>query len=273
MQYLILNNIKIPAIGFGTFQVSGQNASKLTAYALENGYRHIDTAQIYQNEEYVGDGILSSGIPREDIFLTTKVWVDFFKTNALINSVDDSLEKLKTDYVDLILLHWPNEKVSLNETILALNEVYKKGYAKYIGVSNFTIKQMEAASKLSQTPISFNQIEYHPYLTQDNLVKRAKELNINIMAHSSIGHEAILKNINIKALAEKYKKDVAQIILRWLYQLGIPSLTKSSQKNRILSNTNIFDFQLSEEDMNLIKTLSSTSKRFIDPKGLSPIWD
>ncbi len=270
---LILNNIKIPAIGFGTFQLSGQDAATLTAYALENGYSHIDTAQIYKNEEYVGDGILSSGVPRKEIFLTTKIWVDYFKANALINSVQESLEKLKTDYVDLILLHWPNEKIPLNETIFALNEVYQKRFANYVGVSNFTIKQMQAASELSQIPISFNQIEYHPFLTQDNLVKHAKELKINIMAHSSIGHEAILENKSLKTVAEKYKKEVAQIILRWLYQLEIPSLTKSSQKNRILSNANIFDFQLSEEDIILIKTLSSTSKRFIDPKGLSPIWD
>ncbi|MGQ3888741.1 aldo/keto reductase [Legionella sp. CNM-1927-20] len=273
MKYLTLNNIKIPAIGFGTFQVSGQDASLLTAYALENGYRHIDTAQIYKNEEQVGDGILSSGIPREDIFLTTKIWVDCFKADALIQSVQDSLEKLKTDYVDLILLHWPNEKIPLDETILGLNEVYQKRFANYIGVSNFTIKQMEAASRLSQIPISFNQIEYHPYLTQDNLVKRAKELKINIMAHSSIGHEALLKNAILQTLAEKYKKDVVQIILRWLYELNIPSLTKSSKKDRILSNASIFDFQLSEKDMNLIKSLSSTAKRFINPEGLSPVWD
>lgn len=273
MKNLILNNIEIPAIGFGTFQTTGKDASQLTAYALENGYRHIDTAQIYQNEEYVGDGILSSNVPRQELFLTTKIWIDYYETNLLIDSVQRSLEKLKTSYVDLILLHWPNPKIPLNETINALNEVHKKGFAKFIGVSNFTIKQMEEASQLSQVPITFNQLEYHPYLTQDQLVKKANELHINIMAHSSVGHEAIHNNKILQKLAKKYKKDVVQIILRWLYELGIPSLTKSSKKNRIISNANIFDFQLSEEDKILIKTLSATPKRFIDPKGLSPTWD
>lgn len=273
MQYFIDEDVKVPALGFGTYQLQGKATATLVAYALESGYRHIDTAQIYANEEFVGEGIGLSGVPRQDIFLTTKIWIDNFESKRLIPSVINSLEKLKTNYVDLLLLHWPSTTVPLAETIAALNEAYEKNYARYIGISNFNIAQMKEANKLSKSAIRFNQIEYHPYLTQDKLVRNANELGIRIMSHSSMAQGEIIKEPTINFIAQKYNKDATQIILRWLYQLGIASLSRSSQKNRIQSNADIFDFYLEEADMEQIKTLGVNSRRFINPAGLAPAWD
>lgn len=273
MSLITLNQLNIPAIGFGTFQLKAENAYALTSTALENGYRHIDTAQIYDNETFVGDAILNAGIDRTDIFLTTKVWINAFTKNTLMDSVLLSLEKLKTNYVDLLLLHWPNENVDLSETIDALNMVYESGYAKFIGVSNFTIDQMEKACKISKAAITFNQIEYHPYLTQVKLVEKAKTLNINLMAHSPLGNGKIIQTPTIQTLAKKYCKDGAQIILRWLYQLNIPALVKSTHQSRIISNLDIFDFNITDGDMTKMNDLNKFSQRFINPKGLAPHWD
>jgi 2,5-diketo-D-gluconate reductase B len=273
MRNLKINNIAIPAVGFGTFQLSGKELTDNTLYAIEQGYRHIDTAQIYGNEQEVGQAIETTHINRSDLFITTKVWIDHFHSKDLVESVLTSLNKLKTDYVDLLLLHWPTQLVPLAQTIEALNEVQKKGYTRYIGVSNFTIAQMRESLELTDVPISFNQIEYHPLLQQPKVIEFAQANNIGIIAHSSLAQGTLLNEPTLIKLAKKYNKDVAQIIFRWLFQLGIPSLIRSTHKERIVSNAAIFDFKLSEDDMQAIEKMGNSPQRFINPLGLAPRWD
>ncbi|WP_419418409.1 aldo/keto reductase [Legionella sp. D16C41] len=273
MKNLMINSISIPAVGLGTFQLSGQGLTDNIVYALENGYRHIDTAQIYGNEHDVGRAITKVAIKRAELFLTTKIWINNFNPKDLYLSLKTSLDKLQTDYVDLLLLHWPVKYMPLNETLEALNEVCRKKYTKYIGVSNFTIAQMNEAIQLSKIPIAFNQIEFHPLLQQPRVINFAKAHHIGIMAHTSLAQGALIHEPTLKKIAEKHGKDFAQIIFRWLYQLNIPSLVRSNHKERLIANADIFDFELSAEDMAAINKLGTPAKRFIDPVELAPDWD
>jgi 2,5-diketo-D-gluconate reductase B len=166
MKTVTANGAAIPALGFGTFRMSGPDVLRMVPHVLKLGFRHIDTAQIYGNEAEVGDALAQSGIARADVFLTTKVWVENYRRDSFLASVDESLSKLKMDYVDLLLLHWPNTSVPLAEQIGTLNEVQRSGRVRHIGVSNFTVALMEEAISLSDAPLSTNQIEYHPYLDQ-----------------------------------------------------------------------------------------------------------
>ncbi|STX51471.1 D-xylose reductase III [Legionella busanensis] len=263
----------IPAIGFGTFQLNGKELINNIIYAIDQGYRHIDTAQIYGNEEEVGQAIADTQINRRELFITTKVWIDNFTEKEFLPSVLTSLSKLKTDYVDLLLLHWPTPLVPLAETIAALNEVQKQGYTKYIGVSNFPIAQMAQSLELTKVPLLINQIEFHPLLQQPKVIEFAKAKQLGIIAHSSLAQGQLLKEPILITLAKKYEKDVPQIIFRWLYQLGIPSLIRSTHKERITSNAAIFDFEIIEEDMMAIAAIGDKAQRFINPVELAPIWD
>ncbi|WP_131783354.1 aldo/keto reductase [Legionella gresilensis] len=273
MNTINFNHSSIPALGFGTFQLSGKDLIDNIIYAIEQGYRHIDTAQIYGNEEEVGQAIADTQINRKDLFITTKVWIDNFSEKAFLPSVLTSLNKLKTDYVDLLLLHWPTQLVPLAETIAALNEVQKQGYTKYIGVSNFTIAQMAQSLELTSVPLLFNQIEFHPLLQQPKVIEFANAHQISIIAHSSLAQGQLIKETTLVKLANKYKKDVPQLIFRWLYQLGIPSLIRSTHKERIISNAAIFDFEIIEEDMKAIAAIGNKPQRFINPAELAPKWD
>ncbi|MDF2939391.1 MAG: 2,5-didehydrogluconate reductase [Gammaproteobacteria bacterium] len=265
--------IEVPAIGFGTFEVAPQDTVNAVTQALRIGYRHIDTAQIYGNEAEVGTAIQGSKINRNEIFLTTKIWIDYYQHNALIVSAKDSLRKLKTDYVDLLLLHWPNPNVPLEETIAALNEIHTLGLARHIGISNFNVSLMKQAVELSKAPIFMNQVEYHPYLNQGAVLAAAKENNILITAYSPLARGKIISDPVIAEIAAKHGKKPAQITLRWLFQQGVVAIPKTLNEERAKDNLNIFDFSLSAEEMARIHKLAHPQGRTIDPKGLAPIWD
>lgn len=271
----ILNqDSKIPALGFGTFRMPEADTLRMVTHVLKNGYNHIDTAQIYENEAAVGSGIIASGRLRSDIFLTTKVWVDNFHPNKFIPSVEESLNNLKTDYVDLLLLHWPNETVPLADQIGFLNEVHKAGMARYIGVSNYTSTLFDEAFRLSDEPLVTNQIEYHPYLDQRHLLEQCRKLGQCITAYYAMADGKVFEDAALKNIAQNRGKTVAQIVLRWLVQqASVIALSKTVSEQRADMNRAIFDFALDDAEMKVIDSLACAEGRLISPAGLAPDWD
>ena len=273
MQIVSANGASIPALGFGTFRVPGPDTERMVAHVLRNGYRHIDTAQIYGNEAEVGDGIRHSGIARADLFLTTKVWVENYRRDAFVASVDESLKKLKTDYVDLLLLHWPNNAVPLAEQIGALNDVARAGKVRHIGVSNFNQVLMREAAALSELPLVTNQVEYHPYLNQSAVIETAKSLGMSVTAYYAMADGKVLSDPVLKEIANRHGKSVAQIVLRWITQQGLVVLSKTVSEDRALENAGIFDFALTQDEMAAIHALARPDGRIVSPEGLAPVWD
>ncbi|MBW9071913.1 aldo/keto reductase [Agrobacterium deltaense] len=268
------NGASIPALGFGTFRIPGADVLRIVPHALKAGFRHIDTAQIYGNEAEVGEAIAASGVARGDVFLTTKVWVENYRHNAFLASVDESLKKLKTDYVDLLLLHWPNEEVSLAEQIGALNAVKEAGKVRHIGVSNFSTALMAEAVKLSKAPIVTNQIEYHPYIDQDVVIAAAKAAGMSVTGYYGMADGKVFTDPVLKEIAAGRGKSVAQVVLRWLVQQqGVIALSKTVSEARVDENLAIFDFELSADEMAAIRALARPDGRIVSPEGLAPVWD
>jgi len=268
------NGASIPALGFGTFRIPGPDVLRIVPHALRAGFRHIDTAQIYGNEGEVGEAIVNSGVARNDVFLTTKVWVENYRHDAFLASVDESLRKLRTDHVDLLLLHWPNEAVPLAEQIGALNEVRKAGKVRHIGVSNFNRNLMAQSVALSEAPIVTNQIEYHPYLNQDAVIEAAREAGMAITGYYGMADGKVFSDPVLKDIAAGHGKSVAQIVLRWLVQQeGVIALSKTVSEARVAENVAIFDFALSDEEMATIRARAVAGGRIVSPDGLAPVWD
>lgn len=273
MQFVSANGASIPALGFGTFRMPGPDTERMVSHVLNNGYRHIDTAQIYGNEAEVGQGIRRSGLARADLFLTTKVWVEHYRHDAFVASVEDSLKKLKTDYVDLLLLHWPNDAVRLAEQIGALNAVAKAGKVRHIGVSNFNRALMAEAAALSDLPLVTNQVEYHPYLDQSPVIGMAKSLGMSVTAYYAMADGRVLADPVLKEIAGRHGKSLAQIVLRWIVQQGLVVLSKTVSEARAIENAAIFDFELTADEMAAIHALAEPGGRIVSPDGLAPVWD
>lgn len=268
------NGANIPALGFGTFRMSAGEVLRILPEALKIGFRHVDTAQAYGNEAEVGEAVHRSGIPRADIFLTTKVWVDSYRHDAFIASVDESLRKLKTDHVDLLLLHWPGSVVPMAERIGALNEVRKAGKVRHIGVSNFNTAQMEEAVRLSDAPIATNQVEYHPYLDQTKVLQTARRHGMSLTAYYAMANGRVPSDPLLKDIAARHGKTAAQVALRWLaQQQDVVALSKTATEARLKENFAIFDFALTREEMAAIRGLARPDGRIVNPTGLAPEWD
>ncbi|MBW9076485.1 aldo/keto reductase [Agrobacterium pusense] len=268
------NGASIPALGFGTFRIPGPDVLRIVPHALKAGFRHIDTAQIYGNEAEVGEAIAASGVTRGEVFLTTKVWVENYRHDAFLASVDESLKKLKTDHVDLLLLHWPNEAVSLAEQIDALNAVRQAGKVRHIGVSNFSTALMAEAVRLSNAPIVTNQIEYHPYIDQDVVIAAAKAAGMLVTGYYGMADGKVFDDPVLKEIAAGRGKSVAQVVLRWLVQQqGVVALSKTVSEARVEENLAIFDFELSADEMAAIRALARPDGRIVSPEGLAPVWD
>ncbi|MCH2274742.1 aldo/keto reductase [Thalassospira sp.] len=268
------NGAVIPALGFGTFRMPEADVLRIVPKAIKTGFRHIDTAQIYDNEAAVGQAILDSGVPRKDIFLTTKVWVSNYRHDAFIKSVDESLEKLKTDYVDLLLLHWPNKDVSLADQIGALNEVRQAGKVRHIGVSNFNIALMDEAVALSDAPLVTNQVEYHPFIDQTKVMDGARKHGMALTAYYAMADGKVLEKEQLGEIAKSHDRSVAQVVLRWLLQQNdVIALSKTATESRVAENFDIFDFELSGEEMQAIHGLADKNGRIVSPDGLAPDWD
>lgn len=262
------NGVKIPKLGFGTFRVEdGKQTIEAVRTALEAGYRHIDAASIYDNEESVGQGIKESGVPREEIFITSKVWNSDQGYENTLNAFELSLKKLATDYLDLYLIHWPKE---LNkETWRALEKLYQDGRVRAIGVSNFKEHHLIDLLKNAEIKPMVNQVEFHPQLAQPELLKFCQENNIQVVAWGPLMQGQLTKFALLKELSEKYNKTAAQIVLRWDLQQGVVTIPKSIKPERIKSNTDIFDFELTEEDIKKISMLNTGERIGPDPDKIN----
>ncbi|MCX4145958.1 aldo/keto reductase [Paraburkholderia madseniana] len=275
MQNVHAGNAAIPAIGFGTYGMTGDDIYRMIPEALRAGFRHIDTGQIYRNEAEIGDCVAASGIPRSEMFLTTKVWVSNYSARHFDASVNESLRKLKTDYIDLLLLHWPGgSDVPLAEQIGELNEVVRAGKVRHIGVSNFNRAQMTEAIRLSAAPLVTNQFEYHPYLNQSLLIESTREAGLAVTGYCGMAVGRVFSDPTLKEIAARHDKTIAQIVLRWLVQQrGVVALSRTTRIDRLAQNLAVFDFELDNADMAAIQALATTNSRIVDPPGLAPRWD
>lgn len=272
MEYWTNNQIKIPKLGFGTYMLKGEQAVSSVKQALNLGLRHIDTAQIYFNSAEVGTAIKESVVPREEVFLTTKIWKDFLTPKEVKKTFQESLDKLKTDYVDLLLIHWNNPKVPLEETLGAFKDLKEQKKILHIGVSNFTCDLLKSAKTICPDIIT-NQVEYHPFLSQKKLLKLMDHQGIFLTAYSPLMRAKVFKIQQIIQLAKKYKKTPAQIALKWLIQQkNVVVIYKASTKKHIEENLNIFDFNLEERDNAQLFRLNNNRQRVIDPP-FAPQWD
>lgn len=249
------NGLVMPWLGLGVHRVSdGQEVEQAVRNALEIGYRSIDTASVYGNERGVGEAMRESGVPREDIFLTTKVWNDAQRERRVLAAFEESLERLGTDYVDLYLVHWPVVGRS-QETWQVMEEIYQSGRAKAIGVSNYLVHHLDDLLPNTQTVPTVNQIEFHPCLVQPDLLAYCQDHKIQVQAWSPLMVGQILSEPAVQKLADKHQKTPAQIVLRWDLQHQVVTIPKSVHANRLAENTKIFDFELSEADMNTLDAL------------------
>ncbi len=268
------NGAEIPAIGFGTWTLTGETAARLVAHALRSGYRHVDTAAMYANEEAVGDGLRASGVPRGDVFLTTKIWHTDIADGDLQRSVEASLGRLGVDQVDLALIHWPSRRVPLADSIRALNEVRDLGLARHIGVANFTVALLDEAAGLSANPLVCNQIEHHPFLGQDRVLAACRRHGIAVVSYCPLARGSELFTAPpVAAAATRHSKTPAQVVLRWhVQQDGVAAIPRSSNPGRIEENIGVFDFALDAAEMVAISALRSRNHRICD-FDFAPDWD
>lgn len=272
MQFVEAKDAKIPAIGLGTWELRGRTCARLVEQALRLGYRHIDTAQAYDNEREVGEGLRLSSVPRGEVFVTTKIWTSHFAPHDLQRSVKESLNKLRMTEVDLLLLHWPNPRVPLSETLDALAHVRKLGMCRHIGVSNFTVALIEEAVAKCPAPLVCNQVEYHPYLDQTKVLEACRQHDLALVAYSPIAKGRVRKDEVLARIGRAHGKSAAQVCLRWLVQQQVSAIPRTSKLERLSENIEIFDFALSEAEMAEVSALGSPDGRTTD-FGFSPKWD
>jgi 2,5-diketo-D-gluconate reductase B len=263
MIYVDVQGVKVPALGFGTWKLRGNECAEGVRHALELGYRHIDTAQAYNNEEQVGEGMRQAGVPREDIFLTTKLKPDNFNRDQVRPTAEESLSKLGTEYVDLFLMHWPNPDVPVEETIEEMAKLQHEGLVRFIGVSNFPPSWLGRANRVSR--IFCNQVEYHPYLAQDRLWSLAREQDWMLTAYSPVAQGEVMDDPVLKEIGEAHGKNPVQVCLRWLIQQPkVSAIPKAASAEHRESNFDIFDFELSDAEMQRIHDLNR-GQRLVDP--------
>ena len=259
------NGVKMPWFGLGVFKVEeGPELVNAVKTAIEHGYRSIDTAAIYDNEEGVGQGIKESGFSREDLFVTSKVWNADLGYESTLAAYQTSLDKLGLDYLDLYLIHWPVAG-KYKEAWRALETLYEEGRVRAIGVSNFQVHHLEDLMKDAEIKPMVNQVEYHPCLTQKEVQAFCREQGIQLEAWSPLMQGQLIDNEVLAGIAAKYNKSVAQIILRWDLQNGVVTIPKSTKEHRIIENSQVFDFDLSQEDMQLIDNLNQNHRVGPDP--------
>jgi len=270
MTTIEVRGVRVPAVGFGTWLVTGQDAIEGVRDALEIGYRHIDTARAYENEREVGRGIADSGVPRNEIFITTKVPPDAATADELDRVADESLEWLGIDQLDLLLLHWPNPDVPLEETLAALDRVREDGRTREIGVSNFPAGLLEQAVELA--PIFCNQVEYHPFLDQSRVLEVARERDLLVTAYSPLARGKVTDDETLQQIGAKHGKSAGQAAMRWLLdQPGVSVIPKASSHERRRENIQVFDFTLDADDREQIARLPK-DLRAIDPPW-APDWN
>ncbi|RDV05482.1 aldo/keto reductase [Undibacter mobilis] len=271
MQTVEAKGFMIPIIGLGTWELRGRDCARLVEQAIHLGYRHIDTAQMYANEAEVGEGVRNSG-RRSDVMVTTKVAHTNMAPQDVERSVKESLRKLRIDEIDLLIIHWPNERIPLAETLGAMAKMKQVGYVKQLGVSNFTVKLLDEAVKATDEPLVCNQIEYHPFLDQTKVVAATKAHGMAVVAYSPIARGSASGNEVLERIGRAHGKSAAQVSLRWLVQQDIVVIPRTSKRERLEENVAIFDFALSPAEMAEIAALSAAQKRIVN-LAWSPEWD
>ena len=257
MESVTAGDTEIPALGFGTFQLSGTNCRRAVRTALDSGYRHIDTAEYYDNESAVGDAIEASSVDRDDLFLTTKVWRSNLHHDDVITAAEASLQRLGTSYVDLLLVHWPHPRVPVEETLAAMEQLRKRGLVRHIGVSNFTRSQLSEVNTVAESNLVCNQVLYHPYKKQDALRAYCEETGTALTAYSPLARGSVLDDQTLTRIGNRYDKTTAQVTLRWLVQQPqLVAIPRSSTPEHIRANAAVFDFELTAEEMQDIHDLS-----------------
>jgi len=272
MHFVEANGARIPAIGLGTWELRGRTCARIVEQALRLGYRHSDTAQIYENEREVGEGLRASGVRRDEVFVTTKVWTSHFAPNDLERSAKESLARLRLTDVDLLLLHWPNPQIPLTETLGALARAKQLGLARHIGVSNFTVALIEEGAAACPEALACDQVEYHPYLDQTKVKDACARHGMALVAYSPVAKGRIKNDRALARIGERYRKSAAQVCLRWLVQQNVSAIPRTSKLERLSENINVFDFELSDEDMSQISAMGSAAGRLTD-FGFAPKWD
>jgi len=258
------NGAKIPLLGLGTWELRGRTCARMVEQALRLGYRHIDTAEMYDNEREVGEGLHASGVKRGDVFVTTKVWPSHFAPRDLERAARDSLSRLRLRELDLLLLHWPNPQVPLADTLGALCNVKRDGLARHIGVSNFTVKLVEEAIRLSTEPLICNQIECHPFLDQSKVITACRKHGMAVVAYSPIARGGARNDKLLARIGAAHGKTAAQVCLRYLVQHEIVVIPRTSKEQRLKENAAIFDFALSAAEMKEIAGLAHRDGRVVD---------
>ena len=273
MLYVETHGARIPALGFGTFRLDGRTAERMVGCALEIGYRHIDTAQMYGNEAEVGAAIASSDVPRGEIWLTTKIWPDNFRDGDLQRAAGQSVRRLRTE-PDLLLLHWPNPEVPLRETIRALNDAKRQGLTRYIGISNCPSALIRESVALSEESLLVNQVEYQPYLSQRAVLEELRRNRMALIAYSPVAQGKVFSDPTLRRIGERHGKNPGQVALRWLIQQdGVSAIPRSSREAHAKANLDIFDFALAAAEMAEISALARPDGRLVNPAGFAPDWD
>jgi len=272
MQFIEAKGCRIPAVGLGTWQLSGRDCVRVVEQAVRLGYRHFDTAQMYGNEREVGEGVRASGIKREQVFIVTKVAPDNLAPRQLERSVKDSIGQLRLGEIDLLLLHWPNKGVPLKDTIEALCGVKRDGLARHIGVSNYTVALLDEADTLSEGRLVCNQFECHPFLDQSKVLAACRKHGMVPVAYSPIARGGAKGDATLQAIGKRHNKTAAQVSLRFLVQQGIAVIPRTSKVERLAENIDLFDFELSDSEMTQIAELAHPDGRIVD-WAWSPQWD
>jgi 2,5-diketo-D-gluconate reductase B len=255
MEHQTIRGKKVPSLGLGTYRLTGDACERAVERALAMGYRHVDTAQMYGNEAEVGRGIEDSGVERGEIFLTTKIWPSDFAHDRVISKTRESLKKLRTDYVDLLLMHWPGDGVPLGETLGAMRELQEEGSVLHIGVSNFSPSLVEDATEHAE--IFCNQVQYHPYRNQDALLDQSQKMDYLLTAYTPLSRGGVQDDATLKEIGEARGKTATQVALRWLVQQEkVSAIPKATGEEHLGENLAVFDFELSEEEMDRIFSLS-----------------
>lgn len=265
--------VAMPAIGLGTWDLRGAECVKVVGEAISLGYRHIDTAAMYANEREVGEGIRASGVTRGDLFVTTKVWPDNLGPKDLLRSASESLERLGLAFVDLFLIHWPSRTVPLAQSIDALCEVKRRGWARAIGVANFTVAMVDEAAARAVEPLACNQIEYHPYLSQTRVLEACRRHGMAVTAYCPIARGAVADDPVIREIAAAHGRTPSQVTLRWLIQQpGVAAIPKTARRERLIENLAVADFSLTAAEMARISGLARPDGRLIEEEH-APVWD
>jgi len=277
--------LSIPSIGLGTWELRGQECRRVVREALEVGYRHIDTASMYENESEVGSGILDSGVDRSDVFLTTKIntigWTasqdqkTVIRNENIVDEFNQSLSDLKTDYVDLLLIHWPAFSTNLGDMLEIMYQIKESQKVRAIGVANFNSNLLIECERLGYKDIYCDQVEYHPFLSQEILLKKMNEMNVIPVAYCPICRGDVAKDSVIIELSEKYNKTPAQVTLRWLIQQQIVAIPKTSKLHRMKENIDIYDFEIDNQDMTQIHSLARNQRLVpnLESTALQYPWD